>query len=338
MSQPTPAPPAWIPVDVRLTPPPAAVTWLPIGAEPFSERLFDETVARCRAGGVLPARVTDLEALRAAAVEDGPEPTGFIFHMSRCGSSALASCLRALRSSVVIAEPLPVNQFLFAPERCFADGARHLLLRGLIRAMGRRPPPADPGNKGRYFVKFTSWNVLWSGLIREAFPGVPGLFVYRDPVEVMVANLRRPGGWMRRRDAPAVAAALAGVPVDEAVRLSPEEYGVRVLARLCSAALAPASAPFHFLDYRELGPAALPGVLQHFGVTPTAMELAAMAEALRVDAKDPERKRRFEPDSQAKQAQASPGLRALAEEWLADLVERMARDSPASRSAFGPGE
>ena len=40
-------------------------------------------------------------------------------------------------------------------------------------------------------MKFSSWNVLYLPLVRAAFPVVPWVFVYRHPVEVMVANLAK---------------------------------------------------------------------------------------------------------------------------------------------------
>jgi hypothetical protein len=38
-----------------------------------------------------------------------------------------------------------------------------------------------------YFVKFTSYNVLFIDFIKAAFPDVPCLFLYREPGEVLVS-------------------------------------------------------------------------------------------------------------------------------------------------------
>ena len=47
-----------------------------------------------------------------------------------------------------------------------------------------------------YFVKFDSWNTLDLALIRRAFPDVPWIFLYRDPVEVIVSHMRQRGSQM----------------------------------------------------------------------------------------------------------------------------------------------
>jgi len=44
-----------------------------------------------------------------------------------------------------------------------------------------------------YFIKLDAWHVRSLALIREAFPQTPWIFVCRDPVEVFVSQLSRPG-------------------------------------------------------------------------------------------------------------------------------------------------
>src|ERR1700734_1624073 len=60
------------------------------------------------------ALITPRAALVRAAREHGvwQEPRGFIFHMSRCGSTALAQAVNADPEVILIAEAQPINASL----------------------------------------------------------------------------------------------------------------------------------------------------------------------------------------------------------------------------------
>ncbi len=60
-------------------------------------------------------------------------------------------------------------------------------LRGMLSALGQR----RNGDEKKFFVKFDSWHTINLPLIRRAFPDVPWIFLYRDPLEVMVSQLRQ---------------------------------------------------------------------------------------------------------------------------------------------------
>src|ERR1041384_7884431 len=78
----------------------------------------------------------------AARADDMPElePSGFIFHMSRCGSTVVSQMLAALPRNVVLSEPAPIDQILRLPDR-FPNAPESEVvrcLRGLVVALGRR--------------------------------------------------------------------------------------------------------------------------------------------------------------------------------------------------------
>jgi hypothetical protein len=280
-----------------------------------------------RFGGRAPGAGT--EGAFRGPVPGRREPAGFIFHMSRCGSTLVANLLRALRHSRVIAEAPPLNQILGMPAASSALADRWgcadalAVLRAAVHALGGRPG-------GPYFVKFSSWNVLYLPLVRAAFPEVPWVFVYRHPVEVMVANLARQGSWMRARSAPAVAAVLTGLDPGEVAGLAPEEYCARALGHFCRAAVESPAEGRLLVNHRDLSLTLLPRLLAFFRVTASEEERAAMAAMLRFDAKDPERHRLFTDDSVARQAAASESVRALAEQWVMELYERLEREREAA--------
>ena len=57
-------------------------------------------------------------------------------------------------------------------------------LRGVVSALGQ----PRLGTEKHLFIKFDAWKVLDLPLIRRAFPAVPWIFLYRDPVEVLTSQ------------------------------------------------------------------------------------------------------------------------------------------------------
>src|SRR5439155_24789392 len=135
---------------------------------------------------------TPIEVLaELQAAEPGIPPTGFIFHMSRCGSTLISQMLAALPQNVVVSEAGPVDAVLRARFQAPDLPEREQIgwLQGIVSALGRR----RTGEESHFFVKLDAWHTLDLPLIQRAFPDVPWLFLYRNPVEVMVSHARQPG-------------------------------------------------------------------------------------------------------------------------------------------------
>jgi hypothetical protein len=192
---------------------------------------------------------TPLGALRDFAPPAfGPEPAGFVFHLSRCGSTLVSQMLGRCRPAWC----------------CRAGGARHHapraawrgdggsdLLRGLVGALGR---PRAAGER-RLFVKLDSWQIHALPLLRRAFPDVPWIFLLRDPLEVLVSHRRQRGAQM----IPGVLTpAAAGLDLATAAGMEATAYAAHVLARACAAAR----------DGLSLGG----GLLVHYEELPGAVE------------------------------------------------------------------
>src|ERR1700692_3108813 len=87
------------------------------------------------------------------------------------------------------------------------------------------------GAERHYFVKLDSWHALALPRFRRAFPNVTWLFLYRDPVEVMVSQIRQRGAQMVPEIVPP---GLYGIDAFDFADL--EAYSARVLAKICQAA------------------------------------------------------------------------------------------------------
>lgn len=120
------------------------------------------------------------------------EPSGFIFHVSRCGSTLLTQMLASLDSCIVMSEPPIMDaafRFLHANQD-FTD--KDILIKQLIYALARQRSPKEK----HFFIKFDSWHVAWISLIRKIYPQTPIVFLYREPAEVLASHQKQRGPQM----------------------------------------------------------------------------------------------------------------------------------------------
>lgn len=156
-------------------------------------------------------------------------------------------------------------------------------------------------------------------LFERAFPATPWLFLYRDPVEVLVSHIRQRGSQMVPELTPAQ---LYGL--DDFNGVPDEDYCARVLAAICRAAaghLGDGKSLGIAVNYRELPDAVQSRILPHFAVACGEDADAAMTRVARQDAKSPQVA--FAGDSADKQRDARPALRAIVELHLAAVYRRL---------------
>src|ERR1700737_2679800 len=100
----------WTPVRIATTGEPV-VDWAIVG-EPFADPFFEQTADRAmqRPFNQVFARRTSFHVLDdLAAADPGLAPGGFVFHMSRCGSTLVAQMLAAMPWAIVLSEAQPLD-------------------------------------------------------------------------------------------------------------------------------------------------------------------------------------------------------------------------------------
>jgi hypothetical protein len=314
----------WIPTQCVLANQRSTITWMNFAGRSFDDPFFHQTVRRL--GNELEHYESDLR--HQPAIEEGAvlEPTAFIFHMSRCGSTLFSNCMRALDDTIVISEAQPCNgaltpysEALWPFESVEWAAERDRLLRRFISSLGQRLK----GGERRLFFKFTSWNTARLGIIRALWPTTPWIFLSRDPVEVMVSNLAANTGWMTLQDSPAQTRALFGWRDADSSAMSREEYCARVLGQFCWTARSLKSFRDLVLDYRDLDLARVIGALGRLNIEPSAEETARMAVQFGIYAKDPRQTRGFEDDSGQKRERATAYQLKMASKWAYPAYERL---------------
>lgn len=241
--------------------------------------------------------------IAASADEVLPAPDGFIFHMSRCGSTLVAQMLGSLPGSIMVSEAPPLDA---AARRAWAGATPDpaALLRAMVGAFGR-------GGGRPFVVKLELWQAVALPLYRRAFPSVPWLFLFRDPVEVLVSQMRERGP-----ETMPLASPIGGI--DPAA--PHEDQIAQALAGVCEAAVnAAATGGGLFVDHADLPEAVFTAILPHFGIDAAAAR-AAMAAVGTRDAKNPSKP--FEADAEAKRAEADARVRVAARR-LGSVHERL---------------
>ena len=298
------------------------VDWGHLGARRFTDPFFAQTLDACvsHPADLLFRHQTSLENLgEIAASQPSLSPTGFIFHMSRCGSTLISQMLAASTENIVLSEPDPVDAVLRAHFRDpnITEAQRVQWLRWLVGALAWRRHPAEKN----LFIKFDCWHALFQPLIQSAFPEVPWIFVYREPLEVMASHRGHRGAQM----IPSVLEpSLFGWDLEMVGRMTLDEYGARVLAAICEAALTQAkSGTGKLVNYQQLPDAIWPELLKYWRVEFSADEARQMLSASKLNAKNPVLP--FESDSETKRNSAAPELRAITERWLVGVYQQLER-------------
>ncbi len=316
----------WVPIRVYEDAGEAWVDWCHLGGERFTEPFFDGTIdQRMRSPFNLAFRhqtpllmPADLPGRRLA-------PRGLIFHVSRCGSTLVAQQLAALSQHRVLSEAEPIDGVLrFAPAgRDIPTEERAAWLRWIVAALAR-PAPGEEA----LFIKHDSWHVIDMPAIRSAFPDVPRVFVYRDPLEVLHSQMTARAIYL----IPGVAGTeLFGVDPQTALAMPAEEFCATVLASIYTAMLTYAREPGVLLvNYRELPDAMFSAVLPHLGVTVSTEERSVLADAATFSAKHP--RLPFVPDSREKRKAAGAAARSHCDRLLMPLYRELEAIRTASAS------
>lgn len=177
-----------------------------------------------------------------------------------------------------------------------ANEANLNAFRGLVALLTRKRQKQHK----RAFIKFISWNVLYIDFITKAFPDVPAIYLYRDPVEI-VASVRRSATAILEAKDRKQAEFLTGLSRQEIDQLDPTSYLATCYARAFDTVTAWQDPRLSLLNYPELTSAAFPDILKRgLGYQPTATSLARMLPQFGTYSKDDSNAQSFATDGDAK--------------------------------------
>lgn len=304
----------WIPVRCYEKDGRDFVDWCYLGKERLIEPFFDDSVQKRfrEPFNLLFRHQTPLEFLGDIdEVYQGLKPTGFIFHLSRCGSTLISQMLAAMPENIVISEASPIDYVL--RKASLSEDERVIRLRWVINALGQKRSDSEQN----YFIKFDTWNTLSIDIVQKAFPDVPWIFLYRNPAEIIVSQIRQPGAQMIRG---LIKEILPELRFDEVLQLSSEEYCARVIGKICKSVLEHLSIGEGLpVNYVELPEIMYSKIQQHFQIEFSEEQIDLMASASKFNAKTPVVK--FVSDADSKRSSVNEVITKAAEKHVDPFYE-----------------
>jgi hypothetical protein len=318
----------WLPINIIFSRNMVAVRWMEFGSTPVSDPFFHQTVKKLRAKEPpAPELTTNLATLIEKANTFPPrKPAGLIFHVSRCGSTLVANALRTGAGVVVLSEAQPTgtlfraNAFRDSPFPVEGwDQARKMLLDCLATIYSNYAEGAEP----KLVIKCHAASILQLKLIRAVWPDVPFVIVIRDPIEVMMSNMAKPGGWVRCRKRPLLTRQTFGWTGLNVKEMPLDEYCARGIGTFCESASGLVGDDCKVIDYGRLDAANLHKIADFFGIK--IHDSGNFRRTISTYSKDPQGTREFTDDRKRKQSEALESVRASAQRWAQKPYEALKR-------------
>jgi hypothetical protein len=303
----------WLPVDAVVVDGRPGLCWMEMSGITLTEPFFQQTVERARSEKRA-ERFTEFDVLLRLEKElESVPPTGFIFHSSRCGSTLVANACRAVSNAIVLSEANAIDKliarFITDADNPVKESLYSVFLRGVVHALAQRRSE----NARHLFIKFACCSFAQFERVKRIWPNVPWLFLYRDPVETIVSNMRDVPPWLiddDRRVLSSIIGAAGEMPL--------EELCARTIGRLYSTAYDVANGNSMLLNYKQLSVPAIASVLKFFKVDLSAEELEKITRTSGVYSKEVSGTRAFVNDVDTKQKLASDLVCEMSERWAVE--------------------
>ncbi len=324
----------WVPVAINPGPNNPLLYFADLGTYQYREWQHIYSVQQlAQTGRIVDYFSTPAELLDHPGLVAAPrKPRGFILHMSRCGSTLLGKVLARADGIGIINQPSVLQHGFWSwitgswqsrsnwrPE---SNALNLVRFRNLVNLLCRQRLDSEHD----IFIKFISWNSLYVDFIHAAFPDVPTLFLYRDPVEVIASVFRETSAVLLARGN-RQAEFLAGKQATELAAMDDVAYLCSCYANYFRAILDAQPQP-KLLSFAAFVPGALEKILAAaFALQPDSHQLRQMHEQFSVYSKDDRNQTGFKDDSQSKHEMLSDDHLRLAEQYCRANWRKL-RNSP----------
>jgi hypothetical protein len=318
----------WRPTSLAIKPGAVSVFWTDFGDEQVDEPFFHWTVERLNRKEPPPEEeVTGLSALFEHARPLPPvNPAGLILHVSRCGSTLVARSLQRRAKVVLLGEMGAIGSLLTPGIHLTSPysepewlAVQRNVLDSIIRIFAHGP--GDPGP--RVVLKFQSATLLHIAAVKRIWPGTPLLILVRDPLEVLLSNYLRPGGWVRAKQVPLLEKSLFGWSAGDVHAMSMLEYIARGIGEFCRSALANLDAQCAVLDYTDLNESTLDRLASLFQCDGAPRDHEDDRKYLNVYSKDRLQQQPFKADQGAVSSGATSAMMAAVARWAVEPYEAL---------------
>jgi len=252
-------------------------------------------------------------------------PSGMIFHETRCGSTLIANILASNPEFLVYSEPLVPLKLNLECSRIFQESECVHMMRSIISLMGMS------STHKHLFIKWQTGGIKNLSFLLRAFPSTPWIFIFRDPVQIMISHFdaREKAVCLRGKSSnkKLKIANILEIPSDTLRYSTNEDYCAGYLAMCCDFALQeyrpndPLSILVSYLDlpsyFYEL---ILP---YHFNLSLSQPDIERMKNEALIYSKSKLKTLLFKPDSIAKENKATKEIINSANKYLYHRYETL---------------
>lgn len=171
----------------------ALCKWFYLSDETIAEPFFNDTISKCKKlleNSKLRSSVSDLTILpQWASASETIATTCIIFHVSRCGSTLLSQLLSLQKQNIVLSEVPFFDELLRYGKK--NNNMQQILLQldAAIHLYGAKRNEEQQ----HVFIKADSWHIHFYKELRELYPTVPFILLYRKPDEVIRSQQKQRG-------------------------------------------------------------------------------------------------------------------------------------------------
>lgn len=285
--------------------------------EPFQ----DETISRYRQTILLNQFITPKTSLSSldiqAQVVQSITPAGFIFHLSRCGSTLISGCLSELDASCVFSESPVLTEILL--DQTLGESTQQQHLQQLIDLQSSVFP-----SRPHVAIKWNAWDIFRWDLIRAVYPQVPCIFLVRNPVEILASHQRSAGRHMSGD--PTLADVHLVFNKNQVTPVSLLDFRIDVLKELLAEMQLIGAGSFVCrVDYRQLDLDKLSEICTYFRIPFTSEEVGRIKSRLGFHSKSPTLC--FNEDGAEKQKLFSPMDVKRIEQTLLSLYNQFSKNN-----------
>jgi len=219
------------------------------------------------------------------------QPAGFIFHLSRCGSTLITGCLSELDSTCVLSESPVLTGVLLDTK--LDEATRQQYLQHLIDLQACVFP-----DRANIVIKWNAWDIFRWNLIRAIYPQVPCILLVRNPLEI-IASHQREAGWHMSGD-PALGCVNPAFFINPELPFSFRDFRIGVLSALLTEMQTIGNGQgTRRLDYSQIDMDKLVEVCGYFDIPLSQIEAIRIKTRMTFNSKLPAL--RFQSDSAEKQ-------------------------------------
>jgi hypothetical protein len=295
----------WVPYRLECLNKSVTCEWFYAGTNRFTEPFFDETILRCMSHPYNSSpykSATTLESLiDVSLTSEHVEPTAFIFHISRCGSTLLSQLLAIPERHIMVSEMPLIDTILRNQD--LTPTQKEAVLSAVIRLLGRQ----RSGKESQLFIKLDSWHFGFYDIFRRLYPDVPFILLYREPGAVMLSHQHHRG----MHSVPGlIEPELFELASQEIRSMTLDEYLANVLKFYFRSMLTIVDTDHkvHLLTYQQDGTALLNDLLALISVDVHSAEMDQMIQRSQFHSKYPGKRFREERTNEIESAYVDPLL------------------------------